>query len=235
MCALAHSLEAAGIPTVVVSLIRLHSEVMRPPRALFVPFELGRPLGDAGDVKGQTDVLEKALALLDHAGPEPVLVDYPDLGQRSGAVWRAPFDLPPRDQPVTGRALMREFEVLKRHFEAAQSTRGRTSFGNADLSPDAVATLISNLLDGVSLGEKRVSSKVIRFAIDDLKTLYIEAASVVTHSVASAPLNDWFWRSTLAGQALTTLRAEFLTSEDKGRRLIANFIVPGEWVDKLGL
>jgi hypothetical protein len=228
-------IEAAGIPTVVISLIRLHSEIMHPPRALFVPFDLGRPLGDAGDVNGQTDILEKALALLDQTGPRPVLVDYPDPERRSNTVWSAPFDLPPSDQSVTGAALMDEFEVLKAYYQAAQNTRNRTSFGNADLSPQAVITLIGNLLDGVSLGENRVTSKVIRFAIDDLKTLYFEAASVGPHSVGSAALNDWFWRSTMAGKVLAKLRADLLTSDDKGRRLIANFIVPGEWVDKLAL
>ena len=51
MGALGHFLERQGIPTTGISLVREHTEVARPPRALWVTFELGRPLGipdDAG-------------------------------------------------------------------------------------------------------------------------------------------------------------------------------------------
>src|SRR4029450_2003444 len=39
------SLEPQGPPTAAISLVREHPEVPRPPRALWVTFELGRPLG----------------------------------------------------------------------------------------------------------------------------------------------------------------------------------------------
>ncbi len=45
MGALGHFLERQGIPTTGISLVREHTEVVRPPRALWVTFELGRPLG----------------------------------------------------------------------------------------------------------------------------------------------------------------------------------------------
>ena len=43
--ALGHYLERGGVPTTQISLIREHTERIRPPRALWVPFELGRPFG----------------------------------------------------------------------------------------------------------------------------------------------------------------------------------------------
>ncbi|MBT5161958.1 MAG: hypothetical protein HOL89_19300, partial [Alphaproteobacteria bacterium] len=49
MSALGHFLEEEGIATTIISLIRVHSEKVRPPRSLFVPFELGRPLGAPND------------------------------------------------------------------------------------------------------------------------------------------------------------------------------------------
>jgi hypothetical protein len=42
---LAHFIEREGIPTTQISLIRIHTEQIKPPRALSVPFELGRPFG----------------------------------------------------------------------------------------------------------------------------------------------------------------------------------------------
>ena len=74
MGALGHYLEDAGIATAGISLIRLHSEKIRPPRALWVPFELGRPLGVPNDPAFQTRVLQAVLDLV-RAESGPVLVD----------------------------------------------------------------------------------------------------------------------------------------------------------------
>ena len=72
MGGLAHYLEQDGLATTQISLIRLHSEKIRPPRALWVPFELGRPLGPPNDEAFQHRVLKAALDLL--AAPSgPVL------------------------------------------------------------------------------------------------------------------------------------------------------------------
>ena len=57
MGALGHYLESEGLATAGLSLVRLHSEKIRPPRALWVPFELGRPLGVPNDAAFQTRVL----------------------------------------------------------------------------------------------------------------------------------------------------------------------------------
>ena len=75
MGALGHFLESEGLATTQISLIREHTASIRPPRALWVPHMLGRPLGDPGDVKGQKSVLEGALRLLERA-EGPVLVDH---------------------------------------------------------------------------------------------------------------------------------------------------------------
>ncbi len=77
MGALAHYLESEGIPTTQISLIREHTETIRPPRALWVPFELGRPLGAPENPAFQRRVLLSALELLE-AIQGPVLADFPD-------------------------------------------------------------------------------------------------------------------------------------------------------------
>ena len=66
-------LEAAGIATVCVALVRRVAERVRPPRALAVPFPFGRPLGAPHDPTGQRAVVARALALLAAPGPGPVL------------------------------------------------------------------------------------------------------------------------------------------------------------------
>jgi hypothetical protein len=73
----AAELERRGIATVTLVLLRVVAERVRPPRALFVPFRHGYPLGAPDDPPRQRAVLEAALRLLEDPslGP-PVLVDY---------------------------------------------------------------------------------------------------------------------------------------------------------------
>jgi hypothetical protein len=73
----AAELERRGIATVVINLLRVVAERVRPPRALFVPFPHGYPLGRPNDPHQQHTVIEAALRLLeDEALAPPALVDY---------------------------------------------------------------------------------------------------------------------------------------------------------------
>jgi len=59
-------IEYAGITTVSISLLREITEKIRPPRALFVPFPLGYPLGEPNNSALQTRIVQAAFALLTH-------------------------------------------------------------------------------------------------------------------------------------------------------------------------
>jgi hypothetical protein len=83
MCNQAVSLVAAecerrGIATVALQLLRLVAEAVRPPRALWMPFPLGFPLGAPGDPALQSRVLRQALSLVADPGPGPILRDFVD-------------------------------------------------------------------------------------------------------------------------------------------------------------
>lgn len=77
MSLVAAEIEKAGVPTVVIQLLRQVAEKVRPPRALFVPFAHGFPLHRPDAPELQRAVIRAALALLDRPGDQaPVLVDY---------------------------------------------------------------------------------------------------------------------------------------------------------------
>lgn len=57
-------IEAAGIPTVSISLLREVTLKVKPPRVLFVDRPLGFPLGYPGRKQVQREILSQALALL---------------------------------------------------------------------------------------------------------------------------------------------------------------------------
>ena len=70
----AAELERVGIATVAVVLLREVAVRVRPPRALWVPYPHGYPLGRPGDPGRQRVVLEAALALFGSpASRRPVL------------------------------------------------------------------------------------------------------------------------------------------------------------------
>jgi len=57
-------IEYTGITTVSISLLREITEKTRPPRALFVPYPLGYPLGEPNNADLQTRIIQAAFALL---------------------------------------------------------------------------------------------------------------------------------------------------------------------------
>lgn len=77
MGALGHFIEREGIPAAQISLIREQTAAIRPPRALWVPFMLGRPFGAPNAPDFQRKVLRALLALFDRPSG-PVLEDFPE-------------------------------------------------------------------------------------------------------------------------------------------------------------
>ena len=96
MGALGHFLERQGIPTTGISLVREHTEIVRPPRALWVTFELGRPMGIPDDAPFQRRVVKAALDLL-ACTDGPLIADYPEHVPESADFegWACPINLVP--------------------------------------------------------------------------------------------------------------------------------------------
>lgn len=73
---IAAELERQGIASTCIVLLRAVAEHVRPPRALFVPFRHGYPLGRPDDAELQLRVMRAALRLLEREGPGPLLEDF---------------------------------------------------------------------------------------------------------------------------------------------------------------
>jgi hypothetical protein len=225
--ALAHYLEEAGVATVAVALVRPQAEHTKPPRALWVPFELGRPFGPPSDPAFQKRVLLAALSLLEaDAGKGPVLIDdFPDDDPREGPDegWR----------PLIGRCDAVEAEIAALAAPYAQSCveRGRTTVGLSGLAPDAAATYVATWLAGTPAASPIADMSPIlalRFAVDDLKAYALEAAIAGGGRPSSRQLGDWLWNETATGAAIRELRRILSADTDERAKLIAGmFLVPG--------
>ena len=74
---MAAELERRGVATLAIQLLREVALRVRPPRALFVPYLHGYPLGQPGAAASQRRVMETALRLLETPFlVPPVLVDF---------------------------------------------------------------------------------------------------------------------------------------------------------------
>ena len=72
----AGELEKRGIATTSITMLREVTEKVRTPRALFVPFPLGYPLGRPNDPELQTRILRAAFSLLERPAPGPIVEDF---------------------------------------------------------------------------------------------------------------------------------------------------------------
>ncbi len=243
MSALGHYLEEAGLATVAISLIRPQTENTRPPRALWVPFELGRPFGPPGQPAFQRRVLLTALRLLERADGPVLLEDFPDDDPR----WQPDPNWQPPPIPVgaaeDGAALLAsrlEAEVLAlraahRHWVEQY---GRTTVGVSGLEIADATGYVAEWLRGESPESPREGFSaplLLRFAVDDLKAYALEAAAAGATKPSSRQLGDWLWNETAIGAAIYALRAALLNAGDQRLRLIAeNFIIPGARVRASG-
>jgi len=238
---LAHYLESEGIPTTQISLIWEHTEVIRPSRALWVPFELGRPFGVPENTAFQRRVLLKALELLE--SPEgPVLVDFPE---------EAPEDLTQGDKPMEGwscpvsfatelrketdlqrlrSALDREVAELLPWYDLSMEKHGRTAV--VEFEPRSASELLCTFVTDRQPVTPKVDislATALRLAAQDLKAFYFEA---VTARPSSAPpssreFSRWFWQETAAARILKAVKERCLKSVDKSLKMTGTmFLIP---------
>ncbi len=237
MGGLAHYFEEEGLATTQISLIRLHSEIIKPPRALWVPFELGRPLGAPGDAAFQRRVLLAALRLLE-APAGPVLEDYGEEAPEApeaDAGWACPVDLPrpggelDRAQQLAA-ALRAEIEQLATWYDLAQKEHHRTTMGASGLGAREIGEFLAGFLDGGVPHNPRPEIELpwlIKLASEDLKAYYLEAATAKPGSapLGSAPLADWFWGQTVAGRVHLELQKLFLQRPETEFQLLAKLLL----------
>jgi hypothetical protein len=69
------AIERTGIATVSISLLHEVTDITRPPRALFVPYRLGLPLGEPNNPELQHRIIAAALGLLERSDV-PVIEDF---------------------------------------------------------------------------------------------------------------------------------------------------------------
>jgi hypothetical protein len=233
--ALGQYLEEEGIATVSISLIREHTAALNPPRALWVPFMLGRPLGVPNDAAFQRKVLLAALQLLERDSG-PVLEDfsedapYEDLGEVAPAD-NCPVSFPRKrsDGSLTER-LGDEIAQLQAWHAVAVQQHGRTTLGMTGLPPAALGNYVASWLGATPPAlyrEGMTPGGALKLATDELKTFYCEAKSAQPGRHSPDSIAEWFWLQTAAGEAFIALRDMAAKSSEPSMKGLATLsLVP---------
>lgn len=232
MSALAHYLEEEGIAAVAIALIRPQAEHTRPPRALWVPFELGRPIGPPNDAAFQKRVILAALESLEAKPQASLIVDFPDDDPREAADpnWRPPIAAAAiaGDGAALAEALVAELRELAPAYAQSCTQRLRSTVGLSSLPPAECGEYIASWLRGnapASPVPDMSPALALRFAIDDLKAFALEAG-IARGKASSKQLGDWLWNESALGAALQVLRQQCLAGDDEGLKAVAAFFVP---------
>ena len=218
------------------------SEAVVPPRALWVPFPLGRPLGVVDDSEFQKSVMRTAFGLLDTA-TEPTIEDYEIQAPGEGLSenWSCPLNLSTESSGSFTDRLLAEVALLRPWAIETRRQRGRTLFGASGAGEDQVDELARAFASIAETGEVAVEPVVddvawafdmpllARHIADDLRSFYHEALAAQPGDTAPNhdALNRWIFGETVLGEALL-LVADGLTkaSDSPIAQLVRGLLIP---------
>lgn len=231
-------LESHGVPCVAIGAVRVQMEKTQPPRGLFVPFQLGRPLGEPEDAGFQRRVLLSALRLLERTDGPVILEDFPDdpAGWRDAPEWVPPL-VPDAGTPSAAGewrdAFAAELAALQPIWARARTRFGRSTVGLSFMPPADWPAIAAAFLGGdlPRVAGHETAALALQFMSDDIKAFYGEAGQAIGPAPASRQLDAWFWRGTLAGRLLIRLRATATESDNNAVKTVGGrFLVPAPWL-----
>ncbi|MDA0239211.1 MAG: hypothetical protein O3A84_04170 [Proteobacteria bacterium] len=228
MGALAHYIEREGISTTQVSLVKEHTLKINPPRALWAPFELGRPFGAPDEPDFQRRVLKAALKLLERDSG-PVLEDFPEEAPGSASEedtegWACVVNFSEAVKEITVEedplgALKQEMDRLRSWYDLGVEKRnGRTTVGISEVDLDILSEYFVSLIDDVDSAPPRTDIprfQMVKLAADDLKAYYFEAAAAQPGNATDKSLADWYYGETAIGKILALVNESCRLSGDE--------------------
>lgn len=229
------------MPTTGISLIRPHTETIKPPRALWVPFQMGHPLGAPDDPAFQKQVLLAVLGLLEAPGNPPVLVDFPEDEPENDEItvlscpvnFSQSVDEDGETDPLL-IALRREMTAMHPWYDIAVNKRNRTTVGVSGIDLEALGDFIYAFVKGEEPENPLKDTPIVytlKYAVEDLKAYYNEGitAQPGQSGTSSKVLQEWFWEETVAGEVLLALKKVCESSPDKMMSMVgSHFVVPGD-------
>ena len=197
-----------------ISLVRENAQSMQPPRSLWVPFPLGRPLGKPNDKAFQHRVIAAALALLERTAG-PVLEDYPEdaptVSIEESAACPVSFSNTQAQENTWAARFINELTQMQPWYELGKRRRnGRSLVGVAEEPIQTILTKLGDLLDADTL--PTADLKWFKLAIEDAKVFYIEALTAQPGEYSAQAIEQILWHETQLGAGLRIFYERFAAS-----------------------
>ena len=201
---------------------------MRPPRALWVPFPFGCPMGPPNCIGIQMDVLRKTLELVNEP-KGPALKDYfchvTDEPEEA-AGWSCPVTFPAAVPGMEAEALIAQMKqevlLLRPWFDEGLRQRGHTAVGTSGKDASHIDEMLEILVRFAVNADLRVPGgyahpmpQLLRYIADDLRYFYNEAAISKPGAVFPVPdtLIEWFFLTTIAGEVFYRIKERLLATD----------------------
>ena len=203
---------------------------MKPPRALWVPFDLGRPFGAANQPEFQTRVLLAALQLLERKDGQPILEDFPEQAPVLETDVQIPLTCPVNyfpdqdERPDSLGPILDELEQLKPWHEAYRRSRGKAASSVSGLELEQVIELLGELAAGNPAPEFKSElelREIIRLGCDDLRTWYSECMMGQPGRGTHKEIEEWFRTSTAAAHLIATAAQKLRSHNDRWISMLA--------------
>ena len=209
-------------------MVRQHSEKINPPRALYCPFELGRPFGAPNEPEFQKRVLTETLKLLERTDG-PILEDFPD-GPPGPATddgdiegWSCPVNFGDDSQEVSVEddplaALNQEIELMRSWYEMFVVKNSKTSVGISEVDFETCIKYMIDFIGDIDTAPPRTDIpryNLLKLATDELKAFYFEAGLARPGLATDKELADWYYGETTAGKVLLKVNEACANSGDE--------------------
>ena len=224
MCGLAHYFESEGLATVLVGFVREQMEAIKPARALFLDFPMGRGMGKPNDPNFQKKVIRAAFDLFNEPNG-PVIENFPEIIPVKNG--RMGYALPPElvlnisdigDLNKLLDEIRVEMDTLRPAYDFAVKSRGRTTVGASELNVSDLAPFIAEFLSGEIPKSPRKGLPAIpllKLVVEDLEAYYTETRTHRDNIDDLELMGKWFWEETKAGRLLLLLEAVSIASDNK--------------------
>ena len=216
--------------------------MINPPRAMWVPFIMGRPFGVPNDPAFQRRVLLAVLKLFE-APAGPLIENYAEDAPQSviagdgdsDSEVMEPFACPvnfsraPTDMSLAA-LVQREIAELTPWYDMAREKRGASKATLSGLTPAAAAKFVTDFIADQNVAAYRAGLSMdfaLRLACQDIQTYYQEAVAAQPGARAALEVQKWFWEETAVSKAFFTVRDICLAgSNELLRRFGGRYLVP---------
>jgi len=199
-------------------------EAIKPARALFLDFPMGRGMGKPNDPNFQKKVIRAAFDLFNEPNG-PVIENFPEIIPVKNG--RMGYALPPElvlnisdigDLNKLLDEIRVEMDTLRPAYDFAVKSRGRTTVGASELNVSDLAPFIAEFFSGEIPKSPRKGLPAIpllKLVVEDLEAYYTETRTHRDNIDDLELMGKWFWEETKAGRLLLLLEAVSIASDNK--------------------